>query len=665
MDKISRREFIRVSALAAAGVAVAACAKTAEPEPTTAPSKAEPTPVPPTATPEPVAPAEPKEAPQLADMVAAGTIPPVDERAPSDPCVPPTVEGGVGKYGGTIRRGFSGVSDSNGPSKMMGESGMTWYNLDLSVRPNVCASWEQSADAKVWTFHLRKGMKWSDGEPFDTDSFKYWYEYYAQNETLRPSPESYYSTGSPRVLMEMDFPDAYTVVCTFADPKPLYGYDLTRRMPADCGHYRGQFHEELAEDKAALEAMIKEAGFETWNQLYGDKGTWYMNVELPRIDTWLAQNQLSEQLFICARNPYFWWADIEGNQLPYIDQVNHRMYESGDVFDMWIVNGEIDWQRRGVSIGSYTLHKENEEKGGYRVSLGKQANSVALQLNMTTKEPRLREFFQNRDVRIAFSHAVNRERLNELVYDGLYTIRQYSPIGASPQYYPKLSNAYLEYDPAKSEELLDAAGYVRGADGWRTFKDGETIVITMEDTSQPGSQGDDRDQMIVQDLQAVGINIAYKYFERSLYTEHFNANEIEAACWGGDRILLPIVAPWIFTSEMQDRPWAVAWGFHREDPTNEVGEEPPEGHWIWDIWSRMDQILVEPDEEKRNELFFGILDIWAEELPMIGFLGEPPSPCIVKNGMHNYLDGLPIDDTTEDENLVGPPTLWWEDPENH
>lgn len=69
-------------------------------------------------------------------------------------------------------------------------------------------------------------------------------------------------------------------------------------------------------------------------------------------------------------------------------------------------------------------------------------------------------------------------------------------------------------------------------------------------------------------------------------------------------------------------PWANAWGLwkNREDDPN--GEKPPEGHWIWTIWETWNQVAAEPDEAKRNALFSKILDIWADECPVIGLLGS-------------------------------------------
>jgi peptide/nickel transport system substrate-binding protein len=87
----------------------------------------------------------------------------------------------------------------------------------------------------------------------------------------------------------------------------------------------------------------------------------------------------------------------------------------------------------------------------------------------------------------------------------------------------------------------------------------------------------------------------------------------------------------------------------RNDPTNPNAEEPPAYRWIWDIWGACDRMWLEPDETQRNAIFEDILDTWADELPMIGILGEMPAPIIVKNGIHNYREGLPVDDPLKDE----------------
>jgi hypothetical protein len=154
--------------------------------------------------------------------------------------------------------------------------------------------------------------------------------------------------------------------------------------------------------------------------------------------------------------------------------------------------------------------------------------------------------------------------------------------------------------------------------------------------------------------------------ERSLYTEHYTANDIEAAWWGGDRTIIPLAAPIIFIGTQPDRPWCPAWGFYRTDPTNAAMEKPPDGHWIWEIWRIWDEeVAIQPDEAKQHAAFRKILDIWATELPYIGLLGNEPGPVIVKNGFRGYLPGQAIDDVTSDEHLLQTESYYWENPEEH
>jgi len=686
-----------LTSVAAAGAVATACAG-AEPtqapvqeapaeeapaEPTEAPMEeapaeeapAEEAPAEPTEAPmEEMAAAAGNEAPMLAELVAAGELPPLAERLPKNPAVIP-VNDGIGNYGGTIRRGFRGVSDRWGPTKMM-DHYYAWFDIDLNLIPHLAESWETNDDASEWTFYLREGTKWSDGVEFTTDDLVWWYENVMLNKDLFPDVYVKWVTGADRVPMELEAVDKYTFKMKFAQANPLMIYELTRGVGMESfgvgnvvpSNYMKQFHIDFG-DAAAIEAAAQEAGFETWVEYYQDKDYWYLNPERPSLAPWRAKNSLNEELFVMERNPYFYGVDSEGNQLPYVDHINHRLFEADEVFNLWITNGEIDFQSRRLAMSNFTLYKEGEDAGDYHMFVQKTASHAALQPNLTTKNERLREFFNDRNVRIALSLAANRDEMNELAYDGFYTPRQYSPMDESPQYYPKLSEAYIEYNPEEANRLLDEAGYAeKDADGFRLWKDGsgETLSFIIEGDHEAGTPNEDAAQLLTQYYADVGVKCTYNYVERSLYQEHFNANDIEAAFWGGDRTLLPLAPKAvIFRGTQIDRPWCAAWGIWWNKPDDPNAEKPPEDHWIWNIWNTWDEIEQTVDPDKQNELFYQLLDVWAEELPMIGFLGNAPSPCVVKNGLRGYLDGMPADDTIADEHFLGPETHYWEDPESH
>ena len=96
--------------------------------------------------------------------------------------------------------------------------------------------------------------------------------------------------------------------------------------------------------------------------------------------------------------------------------------------NLWVTNGEIDMQYRHMTIGDLALYKSAEAKGDYKTLLGISASHVAMQLNLSTKNKLLNEFFNNLKVRQAISSAINRDQINQLVFNGLLTPRQYSPL---------------------------------------------------------------------------------------------------------------------------------------------------------------------------------------------------------------------------------------------
>jgi len=384
---------------------------------------------------------------------------------------------------------------------------------------------------------------------------------------------------------------------------------------------------------------------------------------------WLAKNALSREQFLMERNPYFFAVDEQGQQLPYIDKVTHRLFESPEVLNLWITNGEIDMQYRHMQIGNLALYKSAEAKGDYKTLLGISASHVAMQLNLSTKNKLLNEFFNNLKVRQAISSAINRDQINQLVFNGLLEPRQYSPLKLSPQYDEKAANAWIKYDPDMANKLLDEAGYSKkGADGIRLHKDGTTpISWIIESTSQTGTPDEDAVMLMAKDLAKVGLKATYKYVERSLYTQRYTANELDTAWWGGDRTVLPLVPEAIiFRGVQPDRPWCPGWGFWYLNPNDPNAVKPPDGHWIYDIWKTWDEeVAVQPDPAKQTAAFKKITDIWAAQLPMIGVLGEQPAPIIVKNGFKGPKEKMPLDDTTGDEQLFQAETYYWDDPAKH
>jgi peptide/nickel transport system substrate-binding protein len=616
----------------------------------------------------------------LADLVKAGKLPPLAQRLPKNPMVMTGYEG-LGKHGGLWRRAFQGVGDINGPTKVV-DRAWAWFDKNLNLIPRSLESWSVSADGKVWTIKMRQGLKWSDGKAeHTTDDYAYWYQYEFGNKKLTPGTNTPFADPD-KTPVKFAAVDKYTATWTYTKPKPMFIYNMTRGgngnvpgptpSPITPSHYLKQFHEDLTTDKAALDADVKKRGFPDWQSYYSSfVHSWTANPDKPSIGAFVSKNDHGQEIFQMERNPYFWAVDSAGLQLPYIDTVTHRLFASSapDVLTLRVTNGEIDFQYRLLQLNNLPVYKAGETKGDYKVVLGVNANHVVLTPNLTTKNKPLAEFFNQRSARIAMSLAINRDNINQLVFNGLLTPRQYSPMTVSPQFYDKLSNAYIKYDPDTANKMLDDAGYTKkDADGTRLYRDGSgPISFTIESVTATGTTDSDACNLMVKDWLKIGIKAAYKFVDRALYTVHFDANDIEAAWFGGDRTFLPIVPEAIiFRGVQRDRPWCPAWSYYYLDPTNTNAVKPPDGHFIYNIWKIWDEeVSIEPDTAKQTAAFKKILDIWATELPMIGLLGLQPAPTIVKNGFKGYPPGMPNDDTGGDEHFCQSETYYWDDPTKH
>ena len=211
-----------------------------------------------------------KEAPMLAELVASGELPPVDERLPINPLVLPVIDG-IGKYGGDINTAGLRPPPFNGYN-LGNFSGQTlvFYAWGLrgevgEVVPNIAESFEINEDSSHFTVHLREGLKWSDGERYDADDAAFFWNSVLQNEELRPAKPPVY-LNSDESLMEFNVIDDFTIEFIADLPKPWFmdrlasyrsGGDFCRHPE----HYMTQFHPDFAEEED-LNKLVSDGGFQ-------------------------------------------------------------------------------------------------------------------------------------------------------------------------------------------------------------------------------------------------------------------------------------------------------------------------------------------------------------------------------------------------------------------
>ena len=161
------------------------------------------------------------EAPDLAAQVAAGTLPAVEKRLPDAPVVTTADYAVVGKYGGTLHTASWWPEVGNVQLYFAVEAPIKWKADLTGYEPGLVESYEWSADGKTFTMHMRPGLKWSDGEPYTTADWKFWWEDIAKNPDQKKWTIPAYLRNADGSPIDMTFPDDYTVVWTAKD-RPLW-----------------------------------------------------------------------------------------------------------------------------------------------------------------------------------------------------------------------------------------------------------------------------------------------------------------------------------------------------------------------------------------------------------------------------------------------------------
>lgn len=579
------------------------------------------------------------EAPMLAERVAAGELPPVAERLPANPLVVPVVER-IGTYGGTWNTALLGGQDTSWLGRTIGYEFLVRVTPDWSeIIPNVAESYESNAEATEFTFHLREGMKWSDGEPFTADDILFWYEDVLMNEALTPAVPSWLVSGEPVVVEKID---DFTVVFKFVQPNGLFlpnlassAGSLPTRYPR---HYLEEYHPRY---NGEVEAQAQAEGFDTWLQLFESRADVWFNTELPTLNGWVLTTgyEDSTEQVVAERNPYYWKVDPEGNQLPYIDRVVYDQVQNVEVLVLKALNGEIDMMDRHLAtLNNKAVLFDNMEAGNYRFfeTIPTNMNFVIISLNWTHPDPVLREIFQNKDFRIGLSHAINRQEILDIVYVGQGEPWQGAPRPESRFYNERLAKQYTEYDPDLANEYLDKAYPDKNADGIRLGPDGEPISFTILTTE---AVVDTAALELVRDYwRQVGIQVELQVADRSLVDTRVAANEHDATTWQGSGGTGVMLGPYYyFPLRSTPSRFAIAWSNWYQGLPG--GEEPPaEAKRQMALY---DQLKQTADAAEQERLMAEIIEIAADQFYVFGIGLDPNGYGIVKNNFHNVPATVP------------------------
>ncbi|HEX3813337.1 MAG TPA: ABC transporter substrate-binding protein [Mycobacteriales bacterium] len=710
MDKLgnlSRRKFLYGSALAAGGVALSACSSSNGSNSSSSPSSDSGTgkgsakkPL--------AAPKKLTESPTLAAQVKSGKLPALEKRLPENPYVVPHNWVKRGKYGGTLQlsvftaQGVAGA-DSN-REYFYGHSPMRWLNDGLDIGPGIAETWSSNADTSEWTINFRKGLKWSDGEPFTVDDVLFWWEdivlpgHYAQV----PPDDCRSGKGT---LVKMSKVDDTTLKMTYDAPAPLTAEHMAAYVKGAIGkngpiwvlpkHYLKAFHPKY-------NPKVPKS-WDTIGGLWESKSDWLRNPECPTLIGYTCKSFNNNQGMVLQRNPYYYAVTKDGDQLPYIDEINYNFVQDAQVAQLQVQQGKVDFTQGGwmqIGLDNVSTLKQSQQKSKMKVLLWGTGSGTggAGFLNYDYPDKKLRTLFREPKFRQALSHAFNRATLRKAQFFNTGevttgTISQGSlefNVGSQgKQSFKDWRDSYSKYDPAKAKSLLAELGLKDSdGDGYVEMPGGGKLTLRIDYSADQSKDSQAIDDQLVADCKAVGLHMTRNPIPPQNYSDQWEAGKLMIHTnWDVSNVGSILVQPyWLVPIENQR--WAPLEGEfyavrgtakeHEEknvDPwkRNPARLEPDPSGPIAKMWKFYDQAKLEPDQMKRTQLVWQIIKIHTQDGPFFwGVVNDPPSVTVVKTDLNN----VPGPDNLAQGGLSGPwghptpavydpETFFWAEPSQH
>ncbi|MEM7089737.1 MAG: ABC transporter substrate-binding protein [Pseudomonadota bacterium] len=571
--------------------------------------------------------------------VNAGHLPPIQDRLPQEPLVVDLDAKGreFGSQGGTLRTMVTRSKDIR-QMVVYGYARLVGFDEDYTIVPDLLASFENENNKK-YTLNLRPGHKWSDGSPFTSEDFRYWWEDVANNELLSPS-------GPPDFLIvegkkpTVSFPDETTVIFEWDDPNPQFLQSLAQARPPFIyrpSAFLKQYHEKFA-DPEELAFQVEDARVKSWAALHNKLDNLYKfdNHELPTLQPWLNASSGKKIRHNFVRNPYYHRIDSNGVQLPYIDVVEMEIVAPGLVAAKTNA-GESDLQGRGLAFRDASILKKGEEGGDYKTLLWKTgvASQIAIYPNLNFADEAWREVLRDVRVRRALSLAIDRQTINQALYFKLAKPGAMSVLPASPFFNEDNSRAWADYDIEQANALLDAAGLdQRDKNGIRLLPDGRPMELIIE-TAGERQEVENALQIVTDTWREAGVKLVMRPLDRDILRNRVFAGNTMASVWFGwdDGLPQAHTSPsYLAPTDQVFLAWP-KWGQYYQTG-GEVGEAPdmPEAERLMELAHGWE---IASTDTEREAAWTEMLAIHADQLYAIGILNGAPQPIVVSNRLRN------------------------------
>ncbi|AZV76886.1 ABC transporter substrate-binding protein [Parasedimentitalea marina] len=572
--------------------------------------------------------------------VEAGNLPPVADRIPDVPLtVDLTARGRTpGVQGGTLNTMITRSKDIR-QMVVYGYARLVGYDADYELRPDLLMSFENQ-DNRRFTLNLRPGHRWSNGAPFTSDDFKYWWDDVANNELLNP-------TGPPDFLRvegelpTVSFPDPQTVIYEWSKPNPNFLQSLAQARPPFIfrpAEFLKKYHIAYADpDDLAFE--VNDARVKSWAALHNKRDNMYKfdNHELPTLQPWINSTSGKKIRHLFVRNPYYHRIDENGVQLPYIDIIEMEIV-SGGLVAAKSNAGEADLQARGLGFRDIAILRKGEADGGnYKTYLWGTgtASQIAIFPNLNVNDDVWRGVLRDVRVRRALSLAINRDSINKALYFKLAKPGAMTVLEPSPFFDPELREAWASWDPDMANELLDAAGLdQKDGYGIRKLPDGRPMELVIE-TAGERQEVENAMQIITDDWREIGVKLVMRPLDRDILRNRVFSGTSMASVWYGwdNGLPRPYTSPaYLAPTDQVFLAWP-KWGqFHQT--SGEAGEAPdmPEAQRLMELVKNWEAAA---SDTERTAAWTEMLKIHADQVYGIGILAGAPQPVVVNKSLRN------------------------------
>jgi peptide/nickel transport system substrate-binding protein len=530
-----------------------------------------------------------------------------------------SLPGEVGKQGGRLivslraePKTLNPLTAADAPSQevILGAMQADLVHINRATQltePALAKSWRVSPDGLQYTLTLRKGLRFSDGQPFDANDLLFTFRVYLDENVHATQRDQLIVGGKPITVRKLD---EQTVVFQLAK---TYGagerlFDGLAILP------RHLLEKPYSEGKLAQIWTLATPA----NQWAG-------------LGPFRLKEYVPGQKLVLERNPYYWKKDTKGNRLPYLDEVVFLFVSNADAQVLRFQSGETDLISR---LGAENFSVLSRQQKGYSMSdagPGLEYNFLFFNLNEPGEKTspdlaRKMKWFHETEFRQAISHAIDREAIVRLVYQGRGAAL-WGPVTPGNHRWGDASIPHPARSLEKARALLKEAGFT-----WTTAPDGEPMLVDSD--SKPvefsiltSSTNADRTKMatlIQDDLKQLGIHAQVVPTEfRSLLDRVTQTREYEACVLG--------LVSFDADPTAETNVWLSSGGRHLWNPS----QAHPATAWEAEIDKLMEQQLVAPSFEQRKKLFDRVQEILAENQPMI-FLASPDILAGAKNSIGNF-----------------------------